>query len=125
MIKVCIRKSFLTSAVASLPLPAQDPKGPVQCRKMSNYKRTPVSPHGVQKCILAAVTHPAIATSSACFLHTGAALNHKEGDLVQHQDVEVTPQTKPQSLFLLGWAEQWCVPLVVLEAPKPCRKTLQ
>lgn len=56
IIKACIQKPFLTSAVASLPfpLPAQDPKG--QCRETCNYKRTPVSPHGVQKCILTAAT---------------------------------------------------------------------
>lgn len=30
--------------------------------------------------------------------------------------MEVTPQTNPQPLFLLSWADEWCVPLMVLEA---------
>lgn len=65
----------------------------------------------MQKCILTVVTCPAVAAALACFLH--AEHTDQEGDLVQRQDVEVTPQTNPQSLFLLSVTGQLRVPLML------------
>lgn len=70
VIKEAVSRNLFWQALWHLfPSSVQDPKDPVQCRKMQ-LKMTPVSPLWVQKFILMAVTYPAVAAALACFLHT-------------------------------------------------------